>query len=468
MRNVIERRIPSTSTEFLPMATPPDTSLAPRPVGVTERSALMLLDEEQVAVKIDAEGFLTRIKQVIKLTYGTELYSAGKPGSETNQTKVEPFQPGFMKLVDAMGGTLNVPPAMRDPVTGAWRANPIIERYEDGVIKSIEATGVCAVRNSRTGEMTVSVQTIRFDAVHVLRQKLLNVSTERQDVVKLLSKDDIDEMRADPAKPLRGWSIYPLAPPFTYIVANNAKAEVRDAQRDHNNLVATATQRACSKAERLAAAHNPAVRKTWLYGALKYPKDAEGNATGPRYVEIPVVTWVEHRERGDMQAWLDKLTRNEDGTARVFVGETIIDDGEEEKGDVFDPDGRVETEDEEPAAAPAPMLEQRTVIPNEALPPVVAAPEKEKVLVEAPAPAVEAPPAQAAPAEPARPAMSPARQTLLERIGRLEALSVPPEEVTPIRKKAGIGDDLAAHDDQALRAYQRALGVAAAAYGSGS
>jgi len=435
-----------------------------------ERAALMLLDEEQVAVKIDEHGFLTRIKQVIKLTYGTELYSAAKPGAETNQTKVEPFQPGFMKLVDAMGGTLNCPPAMRDPVTQKWRANPIIDRYEDGVIKSIEATGVCAVRNSRTGEMTVSVQTIRFDAVHVLRQKLLNVSTERQDVVKILSKDDIDEMRADPAKPLRGWSIYPLAPPFTYIVANNAKAEVRDAQRDHNNLVATATQRACSKAERLAAAHNPAVRKTWLYGALKYPRDAEGNATGPRYVEIPVVTWIEHREHGDMAEWLDRLARNEDGTAQVFVGDPIDDDGEEEKGDVFDPDGRVDAgNDEVPAPAALPALEQRDQFQNPALPP--AAPAAERVLVEVRA--AEAPPqveesrlaAASAAASAATIPMSPQRQALLDRIGRMEASSVPPDEVAPLRQKAGIGDDLAAHDDAVLRGYQRALGVAAAFFG---
>jgi hypothetical protein len=321
--------------------------------------------------------------------------------------------------------------------------------------------------------MTVSVQTIRFDAVHVLRQKLLNVSTERQDVVKILSKDDIDEMRADPAKPLRGWSIYPLAPPFTYIVANNAKAEVRDAQRDHNNLVATATQRACSKAERLAAAHNPAVRKTWLYGALKYPRDAEGNATGPRYVEIPVVTWIEHREHGDMAEWLDRLARNEDGTAQVFVGDPIDDDGEEEKGDVFDPDGRVDAgNDEVPAPAALPALEQRDQFQNPALPP--AAPAAERVLVEVRA--AEAPPqveesrlaAASAAASAATIPMSPQRQALLDRIGRMEASSVPPDEVAPLRQKAGIGDDLTAHDDAALRGYQRALGVAAASYGTGS
>lgn len=452
-----------------------DKTNLPAPIPA-ERNALMVLDDKQVAIKIDREGFLTRVRHTIRLEYGPHLYAACKPGQEKPDTKVAIYQPGYMRYVQALGGQLTCPPAMRDPVTGETRANPIIETYEgSGLIRRVTATGVCAVRNPQTGEWVASVQTVTFDCEHVLRQKLLNMSAERDDAVRVVSKDDLDDMRA--AGELKGWSVIPLAPPFSYIVANMRNPVVREAWSDFMNLAQTARQRTCSKAERLAADHNPVVRRAWMFGELKL------TASGLPYADIPIVTWVEHRGKQAIEDFINSLARDgaADGVSQVIVGEAVEDDTLEPDEDL-DPEGARTKAKEKDAPAPAPKaIEEKVVVPDPALPPVVAAPEKEKVVVreeEEPAPAPAARPtvvddkvltetmrqmARPAPglSVPEKEALAaagdPAVASTKERIAKIEA-RLPVREVSAAREVCGLGLSLD-HivDIPLLRTYQREL-----------
>ena len=266
-----------------------------------EKKALAVFGDEQIAIRVDDDGFLTRTRRTVRLTMGTELYAATRsPGPGD---KVAPFQPGYMKIVAAMGGQLSCPPVMRDPETGERRANPIVECYPGtATIKTVKATGVCAVRNPLTGQWVVSVQTILYDAEHVLRQALLKLAS-REDAVRIVSEKGLAKI-----EDLDGWSVIPLTPPFAYIACNFANQAVREAFQTFANLSATARQRTCSKAERLACDHNPITRMTWDYGLLDHPDNG-----APGFVDVPLVAWVEHTGRDEFERMVERLATRAPG-----------------------------------------------------------------------------------------------------------------------------------------------------------
>lgn len=289
--------------------------------GASERKAIITLGEERIGVRLDSDGFLTRTIRTLKLMYGTHLYAATP--SPKPADKVMPYQPGYMHIVHAMGGQLTCPPVVRDPVTGQARANPYVEFYPGtSIVRSVTATAVCAVRNPVTGAWHVSVQTVTQDAEHMLRQKLMNM--ERDDLVRYFSnQQDLDEERASGA--VKGWYTMPLGA-GVILAANLKMGGVREAIRDFQNAGQTLRQRACSKAERLAADHNPVTRRVWTYGELKRQM-AQGSdgpyEAGPRYVEVTCVAWVDHRDQRAMEAFVASLAAHEevDGVAELVSGE---------------------------------------------------------------------------------------------------------------------------------------------------
>ena len=309
-------------------STPANGTAIARPAPA-EQKALMLLDGQRVRVAVEG-GYLTRIQRRIRLHHGTELYHPGKgrPGADD---KVSPYQPGYMRLVSAMGGQLVCPPAVRDPVTGAMRPNPLVETSENGIIRRVTATAVCVVRNPATGEYHASIQSITVDAEHILREALLKI--EREEIVAILSAEDIEADRA--AGKLRGKLVIPLTPPYAYLVADASKPTVREALRTFQQQSGTIRQRACSKAERLAADHNPITRRTWLGSQLTWPKE------GPPYAEIEVVAWVDHRGQAEMESFLEQLASQQhvEGVSTV-VG--MHDDASDDAGidDDLDPGDR--------------------------------------------------------------------------------------------------------------------------------
>lgn len=288
--------------------------------GANERKAIITLGEERIGVRLDADGFLTRSIRTLKLMYGTHLYAATP--SPKPADKVMPYQPGYMHIVHAMGGQLTCPPVVRDPITGQARANPYVEFYPGtSIVRSVTATAVCAVRNPVTGAWHVSVQTVTQDAEHMLRQKLMNM--EREDLVRYLTAEEWDAEKA--SGKAGGW--YPLQLGAGIVLAANLKAGgVRDAIRDFQNAGQTLRQRACSKAERLAADHNPVTRRVWTYGELKRQM-AQGSdgpyEAGPRYVEVNCVAWVDHRDQRAMETFVASLAAHEevDGVAELVSGE---------------------------------------------------------------------------------------------------------------------------------------------------
>jgi hypothetical protein len=321
-------------------------------------NALVRISGEQLAVRLDADGFLTRVERTVRLHLGTELYCAAK--APTNDDKVQPYQPGYMALVSAMGGELACPPVMRDPVTGDARPNPLVEVHPGtGIIRRVSATAVCVVPDPSTGALHASVQTIVVDAEHVLRQALLKM--DRADDVVLLSEEDIAADKA--AGKLRGWAPIPLAPPHVYIVANLASAKVREAFQTFQNQSATMRQRACSKAERLAADHNPVTRRTWRFGNLNFPavtKEKDGTMTTAApyvpYIDVAVVAWVTRRGKGEMDGILRALSTlgQHDGVSSVIVSS---------EDDVIDVQADVDAEVEDgtpdaPRIAAAPLAAQ--------------------------------------------------------------------------------------------------------------
>lgn len=423
-------------------------SSVPVPVPASaDRKALMTLGEEQVAVRVDAEGFLRRVLRRVRLQYGTELYCAARNPGPTE--KVAPYQPGYMKLVSAMGGQLLCPPMVRDQVTGEPRPNPQVETYPDtGIIRRVTATALCVVPNPSTGEQVASVQTLVLDTEHVLRQALL-AKAEHEDIVRILSEGDVADLRAEGG--LRGWVVLPLAPPHAYICANMVKAGVREAWSTFLQQSATARQRACSKAERLAADHNPVTRMTWEYGQLRRDTDAEGNVLRAPYVDVSVVAWVEHRGRAEMDRLLQELATvgQAEGVARVFLGDVVVDVGD--VGDDLATDPDAEEED-----GPRRIEEAAPDLAEEA-----ARPAREPVRTQAPA---EAPAAKAAEVEP--PAeTSPQLAPLRARVARLEEQlgGAKTEVVSALRRRAAIADPQRVGDIPKLRSYQSALADAVAA-----
>lgn len=298
-----------------------------------ESKGMMVLGDEQVAVKTRG-GFLTRVQRKVRLQYGTEVYAATP--SPKPDSKCTPFQPGYMKLVAAMGGHLVCPPAVRDPSTGEVRPNPLVETIEGtGKIRRVTATAVCAVRNPVTGDPVVSTQTIVVDVETVLRQALLKM-LEREDLARMVHRDDWPELRKTE---LKGWISYRFDAEHL-IAADPRKAGVRDALATFEQQSATARQRACSKAERLAADHNPITRMSWEYGQLRRPTGG-----GPPYTEVSVVAWVEHGD-DELSAFMGKLGGRSPASAVLDVveqesevayitdgGERIDDDIEEQRED---------------------------------------------------------------------------------------------------------------------------------------
>ena len=314
-------------------ATNPATSgtLLPARSAPAERRANIMLGNERIAVRIDADGFLTRTIRTVRLTHGIELYHAGK-GFPGESDKVAPFQPGYMRLVAAMGGELVCPPAIHDPLTGKMRPNPLVETTPEGIVVRVTATAVCVVANPLTGKPHASVQTIVVDADAVLKQALLKI--ERDEIVQILSAEDVEEDRRE--KKLRGKLVLALTP-FSYLVVDPTKPPVREALKTFVEQAATARQRACSKAERLAADHNPITRRTWLGSQLRWNLDNEGRRYGAPYADVDVVAWVEHRGRPEMDTFLQQLASGAQVEGVETVTGTHIDDGSEEIDDDPEP-----------------------------------------------------------------------------------------------------------------------------------
>ena len=330
-------------------------------------TALQKWGPNQVVVRIDG-GFMVRAERKIRLRFGTELYAA-KPGIPPLAEKVAIFQPGYMPLVAALGGTLVVPPAVRDPVTGHMVANPVIE-YEPGtsVIRSAKATAVCIAKDAM-GNTHASVQTIVVDAELQFRQAILKCA-ERDDVMEILSEEDLAADKA--AGKLRGKIVRPFMGGY-YLVANMKSPVVVEAVRTYNNLGAKIRQTVCSKAERLACDHNPVTRKTWVYGELLQDvrekntweilqvRVADGvrdgwEALGPPYAEIEVASWSESRGQAALDEFVQALASQQhvEGVESVVVGSVV--------------DAEVSEIDEEPDGDEPKMIAENP-IPPQVIPP---------------------------------------------------------------------------------------------------
>lgn len=279
--------------------------------------AIAVIRGEEIPVRVDDDGYLIAVRRIVRLNYGTELYSA--TGRPTADDKVMPYQPGYMKLVDAMGGQLGCPPAIRNPETGKMEANPQVETYPGtGIIRFVKAAAVCIVPNPQTGQLVASTQTIVVDAEHELRQALLKIN--REECVRILSDEDVAEEKA--AGKLKGWAVFPLTPPYANICANMAQGGVREVLQTFQNLSKTIRQRACSKAERLVCDHNPVTRRTWAFGELGTPLNDEGQRCGPLFMDVPVVAWVQEHDRRRLQRIINQLAQTgaSDAVAQMVDG----------------------------------------------------------------------------------------------------------------------------------------------------
>ena len=419
-------------------------------------NALMRLGDQQVACRVEG-GFIVRASRKLRLFYGPELYAACK-GAPGPLEKVSPFQPGYMKLAAALGGTLTVPPTVRDPVTGAPTANPIVEFVPGtSVIRSVRATAVCVARDPM-GVYHASVQTITVDAESVLRQALLKI--EREEIVQILSDEDVAADKKEGK--LRGFVIVPFMPGYS-LVGKAGAQPIREALQTYNNLSATIRQRACTKAERLACDHNPVMRMTWVYGELLIDIQEEktgrmdrttvaaGVPTGwaqvsPAYAEIDVTAWTESRGQAAMEAFVQSLASQQhvDGVESVVVGETAdvdnseIDDDSEEVPAVR----QIAENPVPPAAIQAPKPDPVPVVVAPVAAPV-AAPESKMVREVAVSrdggQTIESGPDTTYSGKPAAPEVSPDLQKLRDRCTSL-ITNLPEKEVRFARTKSGFGD----------------------------
>jgi hypothetical protein len=420
-----------------------------------ERKAEIVLGEERIAVRLDDQGFLTRVLRKVRLQYGTELYCASRNPSDSD--KVQPYQPGYLKLIAAMGGQLQVPPTMRDPQTGEIRPNPVVEYLPGtGIIRRVTATAVCLARDFTTGEWHASIQTITVDAEHILRQALMKLT--RDDEVRLMSDEEYEQERAE----LKHWIRIPLLPPFANIVCNMKASGVREAWKTYGEQAATIRQRACSKAERLAADHNPVTRMTWFYGQLRRPDE------GAPYIEVPVVAWVQHQGRQEMDRMLQALaTEGKYGTVSdVVVGDQVdtandadpVDDEDNNDSDSMDSGAyqrRVITDTVSPASVPTPAPEPVRVETPVAAP---AAPEPTRAELPKVEPAKPEPVKAPEPAKP-KPESSKARERLINQCAAFEG-EIGDAAVGPVRLKHKLpldGDLPADLTTEALRAYRDEL-----------
>lgn len=394
------------------MSALPAVQSSPAP---TERKALMRLADKDVAVRVDDDGFITRVQRKITLAYGTELYAAIQ-GTPKPDTKVQPFQPGYMRIVAAMGGQLLCPPTVKDPVTGTVRPNPLVETWPDGTVRRVTATALCAVRNPITGEWVVTVQTIVQDLETVLRQSLLKM-TENEDVVQIMAPD---EWEARDRAQFKGWMGVPIA--GAVLACNLRKAGVRDAWGTLLQQAATARQRTCSKAERLAADHNPVTRMTWHYRDLRRDGDAA-------YADINCIAWVEHTGRDEMARMLEQLATL--GKA-PGIGNVIDlpdeDQDADEPEDVLDEERPQLTEQVEIESTPTRQAEPVRVEPAKTEPTGRTLTADEIVALD----------------------------KLRSQVVDLETL-VTPDALRVLREQHGIHDVLAVGDLAALRTYRRAL-----------
>lgn len=313
-----------------------------------ETKAMLQLGQDQVIMRLDDEGLVKSTRILVKLHFGTDLYAASR-GVPADHEKVMPFQPGYMKMVFAAGGTLVVPPVVVN-ADGVRSDNPKVNYAgKTRIIESVEATALCVMPNPLTGRPVVSVQTIVVDCATVLRQALMKIqSTE---VVQILSPEDAAEMKA--AGGLKGWICVPLSP-FADIWADATKAAVREAMGTYTQQSATARQRACSKAERLACDHNPVTRRTWTYGDLLAQRRKDGSIieNAPRYIEVPMVSF-QALPAGELEALQNRLhSMSRAGTADVVS--SVADASWEEDDIDNEPE---EYGQPEPLALPAPPID---------------------------------------------------------------------------------------------------------------
>jgi len=353
------------------MTATPSTALARQ----GEARATIQLGDEHIAVRLDGDGYLSRVQRKIRLYYGPHLYAACRPGNERPDEKVTPYQPGYMMLVEAMGGILVCPPVVQvtdDQGRRSPRANPVcFSDPSSGVTYRVEATAVCLLRHPVTGQVVPSAgPTAVVDARQALVQGLLKMTAgERQDVARMVPDDLVAELRAGECK---GWGATALGAGIT-VLYNLSKPGVRDVVGDYIHLCGTIRQRSVSKAERLAADHHPLLRGrcSWRFDQLRQD--------GPRrYVEISTVSWVEQAGRFDRQAIMASLERmGADADVQTVVEEPI-------DLDLGDPDA--------PALEPGemPRLEVQEEIPVTTLEPEPVAheePRQEPLVQQAAAPA---------------------------------------------------------------------------------
>lgn len=377
--------------------------------------AMMTLGDQQVAVRL-TNGFITRVARKVRLFLGTDLYIAKDTGPNS---KVSPYQPGYMKLVAGAGGLLGCPPTTRDPITGEVCANPRVEYYGNtGVVRSVTATAVCVVRNPATGAPIPSRATIMLDCEHIFRQALLKLGT-RDDAVRYMTREDYEEGKRGE---LKGWAFLDMGP--IGAAYNMRVPAVMEAYQTFINQGATARQRTMSKAERLACDHNAGTRMTWEKGMLTPHPDG-----GPSFVDVSVVAWVEERDAAAMEAFMaDVASSLNDGVESVYE----LDEGDEEID-----------EDVDPADAAAARAQAYRALPDHGEPAPLVEQPKEKVLVK-PEPTIADPKKKAA-ADP------------LAEVAALEAKVSPPEMLGALRAEAGIKGALTSATSEQLAAYVTAL-----------
>lgn len=392
----------------------------PAPQRGREIKATMKLGPEMVAVRLGPDGFMTRAIRRIRLEFGPHLYAATT--SPKDGDKVVPYQPGYMALVHAAGGHLTCPPAVRDVVSGDMRPNPFVETYPDtGIVRRVTATAVCAVPHPITGEWVVSNQTVVQDAEAVLHQALLKIA--REDAVRTMSWEDYQEGKGGD---LKGWVAFPLMPPFVYIVANMRNPAVIGAFQTFREQATTIRQRACSKAERLAADHNPVTRKVWLYGTLQFDHDTTGELLRPPYVDVDCVAWVKHEGREAAERFIRALAEHQavDGVGQMLVGEPVPVAGDDEG-----PEDDVEID--VPPSRPRQL-------PTSTAPAVDLRADLEAARAREPEPAPRLPPApEPTPVAEAAPQPEREREALLAEIRVMER-RMEPEQVRSLRLQCGI------------------------------
>ena len=292
---------------------------------MTTKKALMKFGNEEVLIRFGDDGCLKKTLRKVRLVFGTHIYCAKRnPGPDD---KCQPYSPGYRVLVEAMSGQLLCPPITRDPSTGASRENPLLEYDEDtGAPYRCTATGMAAVRNPVTGEWSVSFQTVIQDARHVFVQALLK-KVDHHRRAWIVPSDMAAELRAElnaerdekTGRRCGIWGAMRMGN-GNVVVYNNMSSDVQEAHSTYANQIATLRQRTASKAERLAADHNPVLSRTWHMRDLK-------QAGEDRYLEEHVIAHTELHDRTALENFMARVATEGqiDGVERVVDAGTVID-----------------------------------------------------------------------------------------------------------------------------------------------